>query len=314
MPFVAIRKARPEWQDTRPADPALRDAYAIAGRNVGAFSTAFAATVRSLVTPAVLRAVRQKIAAGGRAEEIVDLLPWFNEAQPESVTAWEKLGEKLTAAYAKVIRESGASAAQELTAKAKRTVPVVPVNPAAVRWAKERGAKLVRETSTESKRIVRNVVAREMARGVRAERMVAVITRTVGLLEREEAAVDRRHRLLLDQGVSDDRADKLSDKYADQLLRQRGRRIARTETIAAQNQGLLFAWLDARDAGQLPAVEREWSASPPSPRTCAICLELDGTTTGLDEPFESAILGEAVMMPPAHPSCRCTVKLRRKQE
>jgi F like protein len=90
--------------------------------------------------------------------------------------------------------------------------------------------------------------------------------------------------------------------YAEKLLRQRAKTIARTEILRASNAGQRAAWRSARDKGILPRTTlREWIATGGA---CAICSPLDGKTAGLDEPFDGGIDS-----PPAHPSCRCTTGL-----
>lgn len=92
----------------------------------------------------------------------------------------------------------------------------------------------------------------------------------------------------------------------------RAERIARTESIATSNEGILAAYR------QSPLVNaKEWSVSPDA---CEYCLEFDGTIVGLDENFATQgssielsdgrtfnIDYEDVEHPPLHPNCRCTL-------
>jgi hypothetical protein len=318
MPLVVVRK-QDRWRRAPGADKEQRQSFAIAARNVSRFARAFAEAVRALVTPTVVRELQSRAAAGATIEEIVAAIPWLEEARPEAVEQWTEMARRFEAAHLRVLGEAAADPARDRAAevqKRARRVPSVPVNPKSVAWARERGAALVRDISREARKVVRGVVARSLERGERADAMARRIRRAVGLLEREEAAVERRRELLLSQGVPERRAEQLSDKYADELLSARATRIARTETIAAQNRGLLDSWRAASDAGALPPVVRVWVSAPPSDnpgRPCPICLELDGQETPLDEPFQSAQLGEAVMAPPSHPGCRCTQTLRRAE-
>lgn len=191
--------------------------------------------------------------------------------------------------------------------KRRRTVPTVRVNPRTLEWAREQSGKLIRGIGSDARNSIRGIIARRLAAGQRAESMVDQIRRHVGLLPHQSAAVERRVALLEEQGESSTRVREMSRQYADQLLFRRALTIARTETTAAQNQGLLDTWLGARDAGELPdQVVRVWVSAPESPnpnKPCQICLSLDGLEAGLDDPFESDLLPEPVMRPPAHTSC-----------
>jgi Phage Mu protein F like protein. len=104
--------------------------------------------------------------------------------------------------------------------------------------------------------------------------------------------------------------DAQAEKYADRLLSSRAEAIARTETIAASNEGQRELWLQAVDQGLLTGTEqREWIASP---KSCEACEEMDGETVGLTEEFQLPD-GDSVIGPPAHPNCTCAVGLSDKR-
>lgn len=209
--------------------------------------------------------------------------------------------EALLGAY-----ESVLASVQRIEKRARR-VPTVRVNPLTLEWARRQSGTLIRGIGADARNAIRGVIARQLARGQRAESMVDQIRRHVGLLPAQSLAVERRAALLEQQGELPERVRTLSRQYSDELLFQRALRIARTETTAAQNQGLLDTWRDAQEAGELPdAVVRVWVSAPPSPnpnRPCPICLELDGLEVALDEPYSSALLDAPIMRPPAHPNC-----------
>lgn len=71
--------------------------------------------------------------------------------------------------------------------------------------------------------------------------------------------------------------------------------IARTEVMRAANYGRYSAW---KRSGVVKG--KEWVTAWDD-RTCDICMGLDGERRRLDAPFSIG-----VMMPPAHPNCRCT--------
>lgn len=302
--FLAIAKAR--HQVLPPPDPAL---YVVANRQLSAFIRDTDATLRASMPKEslqeVMRLVASAAATGAR--------PGPALVASAALAVAEVPTSALHAAYQRVLLD-GADHGWGQVTKRRRPKLQVPVNPASVEWARERGSKLVQEISARQRELIRGVVARGLKQGLRADTMARSIRRSVGLLEREEAAVERRRSLLLEQGASEATADARADSYAEELRGKRALRIARTETVAAQNQGLLDGWKEARNEGELPdTVKRQWVSAPESPnpnRPCQICLELDGQLAGLDEPFVSSIIGQ-VMAPTAHPACRCAQVLRR---
>ena len=190
----------------------------------------------------------------------------------------------------------------------------VGVNPYSVEWVKRRGLELVTQSITaQQKVVVTNIIQDAMELGARPTDALASIKANIGLTARDATAAAKRQALHINAGISPERAETLTGKYREKLLTARAERIARTETIAAQAQGRSASWKVAQDTGALPNVQRRWMAPPPSPNPnapCEICLELDGSTALLNEPYDSIYVGY-VEGPPAHPSCRCTESLER---
>lgn len=293
MPLVHFSKAKRH---------PLANAYEAASRNVTPFARATIAAVRGSVTPEVLDTLARLAAAGATDEQLAAAVP-----EPDF--------DALTEAYVRIFED--VAEVEKKRRRIKVRVPTVRVNPRAIAWAREQGGKQIRAIGAQTREAVRAVVARQVARGQRAESMVPDIRRAVGLLPREAAAVANRRSMLLVTGVDPDRVERMSDEYADDLLTARATRIARTETVAAQNRGLLETWEQAAETGALPdTVVRAWVSAPGSEnsnRPCEICLEMDGKEAKLGEPFESPTVGQ-LMSPPAHPSCRCTMVLRRESK
>lgn len=98
----------------------------------------------------------------------------------------------------------------------------------------------------------------------------------------------------------------------DEATTTRAERIARTESLAASNEGALEAYK------QSPlVVKKEWSASPGA---CEFCLAFDGKVVELNENFAPKgvtipgedggsynINYENIEHPPLHPNCRCAI-------
>ncbi len=310
MPLVTVhkalrpRKARPRWQDTRPPEKELRDAYAIAASHEERFSRAFLKFTRDLMTPEVLRDVGRAVRADN-PEEAVNALP--------VIEARDKMRESFERAYAEIIQEAGQAEANrhkwkfrfepvEKRVEARFGGPV-PINRFSIRWILERAAELVREVTEKQQANVRKIVLRGFSQGLRGPAIRKQIEQEVGLLEREQNAVERRFQSALEMGVPREKAERDRGRFAKSLLRKRGQRIARTETIEAQAQGRNDAWQLASEQGLIPPeITREWVAATASDRTCPICLDLDGQRADLGEPYFSNVLGRPIMHPAAHPA------------
>lgn len=79
---------------------------------------------------------------------------------------------------------------------------------------------------------------------------------------------------------------------------KRAAKIAHTESVNAFTEGQLAV---AREIG---AKKKEWSATL---RACKICSPLDGKVVGIEQEF-----APGVFKTPAHPNCRCLIKIRMK--
>ena len=328
MPLVEIHKAkkrraikrRPEWQDTRPPEEELRAGYDIAARHVGRFSRAYMAMTRELLTPAVNKKILASL-RNGNVDGAVRAVPTFKKTDPEGQKVWADLSRKMKNAFEDVITEAGENEfkREKLPFTFKITkdsrVPVVPINPWSLKWIEKESSNLIKEVSVETQKVIRQIIRRGFARGLRDDAILAQIKDRVGLLQREELAVQRRLDLMLSQGIPSGKANKKSAVYAAQLLTKRAKRIARSETITAQAKGRSDAWAMAKQRGELQGAVREWLAVTVSVKTCKICHGLDGQQVEIGEDYYSDVLGRKVSGPgiPAHPSCRCQEALRRKK-
>ena len=107
--------------------------------------------------------------------------------------------------------------------------------------------------------------------------------------------------------------DKMVKAYVRKYLAYRARNIARTESLRATNVGVADAWRQAIESGKVQEqqVRRKWIVARDE-RTCETCGPIPRMNPALgvemDKPFQSP--KGPVMMPPLHPSCRCTVFIR----
>lgn len=324
-------RGRPEWQDMVPDTKEQRDLYKIADKHVDKFSRAFMAMTRSLIDDNTAKLIKDAWNAGSTPQEIESLIPIFAEGATDDEKVWRRFVNQIDNAYFDLVDESGEDETKRLNKKlktnlgftmqadvepeeaeiikAKKKVPIVPVNPYSLKWIQERALELIKTGLTKSQRdVIREVLLDAQSKGLRGKQVLDLLQQNLGLTARDFKAVQRRFKLHMESGIPKAKVDSLTMKYRDKLIKRRAQNIARTETIAAQAQGRNTAWQLAKESGQLPEVKRIWITAPSSPnpnRPCDICEGLDGAEATLTEPYESDVIG-FVQMPPAHPSCRCT--------
>lgn len=177
-------------------------------------------------------------------------------------------------------------------------------NPEAVKWARTRSADLITGITDTSRAAVRRIMTRALEGKLSPREAARMIRSTVGLTDLQADAVLALRDKMVAQGRPASAIETQTDRYAARLLRYRAETIARTETVAAANEGQLQLWKQAQQRGLLPGkVRRKWITTPDE-RLCPICKGLNGKTAPLDGPFPGGF-----MNPPAHPNCRCATGL-----
>lgn len=121
------------------------------------------------------------------------------------------------------------------------------------------------------------------------------------------------------QALTSDQIQALATQYENNLLRSRGERIARTETVSALNNSQHEAAQQLIDSGAYESrdIMRIWDASGDE-RTRESHKEMDGQSVGLDalfttpEGYQMRFPGDTSNGAPASETinCRCVVKLK----
>lgn len=253
--------------------------------------------------------------------------PTFNVMQEAKLVAWSELFEQpLFVGWQKsAVVALEKSRAAEVRAQRKRVgvskdtsttgVSLTGLGEAtlqeelAVEWVQQRGMELVKRISQKAKSAVEVTLLDGMREGWSIQRMTREIRTVIGLSDRDAAALARRRRSLEDYGVGTFKRQKDLDRYRDRLLKRRAETIARTEVVAARNQGQLHAWQVMQEDNELPrGVERIWIPAR-NERTCPICITLGNLApVPVGKAFLSPDVGR-IMAPPAHPNCRCSMGL-----
>lgn len=174
-------------------------------------------------------------------------------------------------------------------------------NAAAIAWAERQAGLLVRTVSAQQIAVIRAAVAEAVSGQGTVATAATAITHIIGLDPRRAQALTRFR--------ADGALPRAVDRYARRLVRQRAETIARSEVMAAANQGLIESWVQARDAGLLPPVlVKRWTTTRDD-RRCPQCAPLEGAVAPLEGVFATA--RGPVARPPLHAACRCVLTLVR---
>ena len=205
-------------------------------------------------------------------------------------------------------------------------------NPESVSWANEFGSRQIVQISNETRRAIRELISQAFVDGVPPRKAARAIRDQIGLTRFQERAVrnlaqemENRKRGLVRRGgkqfgprvprggYSTRQVQAATKRYGQRLLRERALTIARTETLAAANEGQRQLWLQARKSGSIPAfLVKEWIITPDDD-LCPVCRGMIGQQRPLDKPFNTGRFGP-VMSPPAHPRCRCAQGLAKPKK
>jgi hypothetical protein len=177
------------------------------------------------------------------------------------------------------------------------------VNPAAVSYAQNHVAQIVRPFVDDAKEVIAEIVGRAVNGEFTYASAAREIRDTIGLDPRRYEALENYKQGLIDDGKEGDQLERMVARKETSLLKARSETIARTEIMRAANAGQREAWQEAARQGLLRRDEwnRVWKTTDDE-RLCDECGPMDEETVAFDGEFQG---GD----PPLHPNCRCTVRL-----
>ena len=169
----------------------------------------------------------------------------------------------------------------------------------AEQWLAEQAGKLITDLADNQLGVIRNELVTGLFEG-RNPRQTALnlvgrvgkggrrVGGVIGLDLRWSRAVANYKTTLLDGNRSQSLIDRMVDRYTNKLLRARGERIARTETLKAMNAGKVEGMAQLIDSGKVEAknVTKIWSSSGDK-RVRDTHAAMDGQQKKTDEPFVS---------------------------
>lgn len=179
-------------------------------------------------------------------------------------------------------------------------------DPQTIAFSQYYSGKLITHIGEGTRDALREVLANAQATG-QSPYSVARQIRNNRLIDQTPAqcnAYFNYGRSLDAQGVPVDRRQKLLARYADKQLKYRAETIALTESNIAAQAGKNAGYKQAQQLGILDTqVPRRWIVGPDE-KVCAKCMQNDGAHAKIGYSFPSGN-----EMPPAHPRCRCDVRL-----
>lgn len=177
------------------------------------------------------------------------------------------------------------------------------------KWILERGANLVTKICEDQRLTLRAILHKFVIEEPKSpEELSHYIRSVVGLTERQTNALLKMRDALLEQGLPENKINKIIAKQAKDMHIFRARMIARTELSFAYNRGTLAEMEDIVTEYQFEQVEKIWITAPDE-FVCEDCARMNGTRISLDNEFQSPAAkgNEPLLTPPLHPNCRCSL-------
>lgn len=179
-------------------------------------------------------------------------------------------------------------------------------------WNMDNAARFVTNCTTEQIKGLRAAIRRatDLAKdGMNVTELSRVIRPMVGLTAAQTRANLNYYQKLIDNGMSEKKAQEKAIKLSAKQHRYRAQMIARTELAFSYNQGQYLAVKQAQEQNLMGKCRKVWVTAD-TERTCAYCNALDGKEIEMDEDFDiqTTLKGSLIKRcPPAHPHCMCAI-------
>lgn len=183
-------------------------------------------------------------------------------------------------------------------------------------WIKDRGSEFVTNAVQEQKKAIQRLTMKAVREDLSPNELARVIRPCIGLTERQAQANLRYYNHIKEQLRKDHprmkeetivrRARDKALKYAEKQHRYRAETIAQTELAEAYNAGAHQGIKQAQERGYIGHVKKVWVTARQD-NVCKHCEAVEGVSKEMDEYFDVGKCGR-VLIPPAHPRCRCVVK------
>lgn len=291
-----IRKRKPIKKQDEPEYWAIHN---VADEQQEEFQQAWFAGVSSIQDLVVLQAIQDAFARGDLGTTLEEI-PW--DQFPTELSPFRD-------EFINVLQQGANATWEFLPDDVQAELRFDLMNPRSVEFIRDHTGELITQVTEETREAIAGVIDRAFTDGMHPRTSARHIRNTIGLTNRQASAVDNLRRRLREDNVPWPDVMNQTERYANDLLRQRSENIARTETLRAANAGQELLWLQAAEEGLINEARtlKEWIVTPDD-RLCEFCEPLDGQTQPLDGFFTSEIGN--VEVPPLHPQCRCAMGLQ----
>lgn len=241
-----------------------------------------------------------KLIAEGKLDQVESIIPW-----KEMDDAFEGL-ESVTE---KAVASAGVKSIVNFPKVVRPGVNFNLNNPRIQSWMKRHTGELILRIQEETRNSVRRIITEQVIQAKSPLESAKRIKNVIGLTEQQALALEKRRTKLIADGNEGLGLEQKIGKFRNDMIEQRAENIARTETMTAVNQGQKEVWEQAQEDGIIePESMKTWVVTPDD-RLCPICLEMEGKSVLIGDPFYVPGTGQNIDRPPAHPSCRCAMTL-----
>lgn len=271
------------------------------------------------LTGAISRALRSIIISGS-TREARDIIRSTDRIQPTAGSALEYGGQRLPSGIILPGTQEPVPLELQFAIEAPVDRMFTSISNRATDYATTRSAQLVREVDASNRLAIRRIIGEAFTGPTTVQGTARKLRRVVGLHSRWANAVlrfdDQQMARLVREGLTVDearvKADVLTKRYRDKLIRRRAEMIARTELMQASNFGRYSAWEASENVGLVdPVTRKRWVTAPQGSSygpPCEECTAMAASSKDSPPPWNGAF-PNGLSMPPAHPHCRCTAVL-----
>lgn len=209
-----------------------------------------------------------------------------------------------------LVQDAGTASLPALEAQLGVSLTMTPFLAETEQWISTYVGTQIRDITATSREAIRAVLREGWTTGEAPQTLARALRQVVGLTPRQEATIARLRDTLATEGKTATQIARAVDEATARGIQQRALTISRTETLDLASRG---AW-DAMDQTirsgivQTEQVRRFWRVSEDE-RVCPICSQiplLNPHGVAQDESFQTPI--GLVLMPTAHPNCRCYIE------
>lgn len=237
--------------------------------------------------------LEQDLAAHQAGEDIVDGLPW-EEYDPKE--ALKKLFEVTLEAHGEYIGSVTGGAIFDY------------VDPNALKWIEEYGAKDVKYISDASKEAIRSIIRNGYENGVTVRNQAKQIREHIGLDPQRSETLQKYAENLFARGKSEAEVWRLVEKRGKALLMSRANTIAVNEASEAAGRATYQSTKSAVERGVIDANLYEgFRIVTADERTCEICNAVAGESRKL---ADGVYPSSGSQIAKKHTRCRCVEGLR----